>query len=66
LNTALEGKQWLVGDKMSLADVVIATALVVPLQTVLDAGFRKAMKNASDWLARVYALPQFQKVMGSI
>lgn len=51
---------------MSLADVVIATALVVPLQTVLDAGFRKAMKNASEWLARVYALPQFQKVMGSI
>jgi hypothetical protein len=44
---------------MSLADVVIATALVVPLQTVLDAGIRKAMKNASDWLARVYALPEF-------
>lgn len=44
---------------MSLADVMIATALVVPLQTVLDAGIRKAMKNASDWLGRVYALPQF-------
>jgi glutathione S-transferase len=59
VNAALEGKQWLVGDKMSLADVVIATSLVVPLQTVLDAGIRKAMKNASDWLARVFALPQF-------
>ena len=32
---------------MSLADVVVATVLVVPLQIILDGGFRKAMNNAT-------------------
>ena len=44
---------------MSLADVVIATALVVPLQTVLDGGFRKAMKNFNDWITKIYEMPEF-------
>lgn len=51
---------------MSLADVIIATALVVPLQIVLDGGILKAMKNASAWLARVHGQPGFVKVMGQV
>ena len=31
LNTALTGKQWLVGNSISLADIAVAASLVVPL-----------------------------------
>jgi len=43
LNTALEGKKWLVGNEMTIADVFVALMLSYSFQTVLDSGFRKAM-----------------------
>ena len=50
----LEGKKFLVGDSLSLADVVVASALMEPSQTVLDGGFRKGklMKNLEPWIIR--------------
>jgi len=66
LNTALEGRKWLVGDSVTLADIVLATALQGAFQTVLDAGFRKAMKNVEPWVSSVYALPEYVAVQGSV
>jgi hypothetical protein len=34
-------------------------------QTVLDGGFRKAMKDVTAWAEKVYALPQAQKFIGN-
>jgi len=45
LSTYLKGKKWLVGDKMTLADLVCAHALTPAFQLVLDAGFRKGMSD---------------------
>jgi len=39
----------LVGGEISLADIIVSLILLEPLQTVLDSGLRKAMKNLSDW-----------------
>jgi len=66
LNTALEGKKFLVGDSISLADVILAAALQNAFQTVLDAGFRKAMKNVEPWIKSVYAVPEYVAVQGSV
>lgn len=66
LNTALEGKKWLVGNEMTIADVSLALWLSYPLQTILDGGFRKAMKNASDWAEAVYNHPSVIKILGKI
>ena len=66
MNTALTGKQWLVGNSISLADIAVAASLIVPLQILLDGGLRKAMKAVSDWAERVFALPEFKKVYGSV
>ena len=57
LNSALSGREWLVGNSISLADVAVAVSLVVPLQIVLDGGLRKAMKEVNQWAERVYATP---------
>lgn len=55
LNTVLEGRQFLVGNSWTLADVIVLQVLKVPLQTVLDAGFRKGTgKNVEAWALRYY------------
>ena len=66
INTALEGKQWLAGAEVSMADIVLANSLITSLQTVLDGGFRKAMKNVEAWAKACFALPCFVKIMGNI
>ena len=65
INTHLEGKKWLVGEEMTIADVYLAIVLSNLLQTTLDAGFRKAMKNASDWAERVFSNPSVIKILGT-
>ena len=44
----------------------MATALQVSLQTVLDAGFRKAMKALNDWATNIFAMPEVIKVVGKV
>jgi elongation factor 1-gamma len=66
MNTALEGKKWLAGDEASVADVIVAAALMLNFQTTLDAGFRKAMKNVDTWASACYALPSFKKIFGNV
>ena len=66
LNTALEGRKFLVGDSISIADVIVAMSLSMPFQTILDAGFRKAMGNCSNWADSVYKHPSVMKIMGQI
>jgi elongation factor 1-gamma len=52
LDVSLKGKQWLVGDTISLADLYVGACCAASFQTVLDAGFRKAMPNLSSWFER--------------
>ena len=49
LNTQLQGKQWIVGNRLTLADIVTFNALLIAFTFVLDGGFRKAMPNAAAW-----------------
>lgn len=66
LNTFLEGKKWLAGDDITLADIVLATSLQAAFQTVLDGGFRKAMKNVEAWALANYARPEYVAVNGNV
>lgn len=49
LDNHLEGKKWLVGDNITIADLYLGAAFVLAFQTIFDAGFRKAHKNVSAW-----------------
>uniref|UniRef100_A0A7S3CT45 Elongation factor 1-gamma n=1 Tax=Strombidium rassoulzadegani TaxID=1082188 RepID=A0A7S3CT45_9SPIT len=66
LNTALQGKKFLVGAEATIADVILANTLMTGLQTVLDAGFRKAMKNVEEWATATLSLPAYKKVCGNV
>lgn len=68
LNSALEGRQFLAGDQMTCADLLVACALKLPFQTTLDAGFRKSpvSKNVSAWAERMYGLASMRKIFGNI
>ena len=45
---------------------MVSLTLLNPLQTILDGGFRKAMKVAGDWATSLFTLPQFAKVIGNV
>jgi elongation factor 1-gamma len=66
INSALQGKEYLVGNKITVADLVIVVALILPFQVTLDPGFRKSVENVSKYFERVTALPQFVKRFGKI
>jgi glutathione S-transferase/translation elongation factor EF-1beta len=65
LNTHLAGKTFLVGQRLTLADIVTFAPLSLDFALVLDAGFRKAMPNVSEWFARVAAQSAVMNVAGA-
>lgn len=65
LNRALEGKQWLVGEKFSFADISFLTWYQVVLERLLKDSFNVAEEapNVSGWLERMKARPAVQSVI---
>ena len=66
LDTYLKGKQFLVGSKITLADLYLANSMTLSFQTIFDAGFRKAMPNMAKWFETITATPSFVKRFGII
>jgi elongation factor 1-beta len=53
INSALQGKEYLVGNRVTVADITVFTSLIIAFAFVLDGGFRKAMPNVSAWFQRI-------------
>ena len=66
LNDRLKGKSWLVGDKLTLADIVTFNNLIVPFAFVFDGGFRKAMPDISAWYEKMSRLPVIANTAGYV
>jgi elongation factor 1-gamma len=67
LNAHLQGKSFLVAERLTVADLVSAVSLLLPFQTVLDAGFRKSVApNVAAWLDRVLTTPEVVRRMGHV
>lgn len=66
LNNYLKGKYYLVGDNVTIADVMVAAYLIIPMQTVFDGGYRKAIPNVTEWFERMTGLPSFVRTCGYI
>lgn len=49
MNNHLNGKNWLVGSSMTLADIACGVLFTECFQLVLDSGFRKSMPNVTKW-----------------
>ena len=66
LNGRLSERAWLVGDKLTLADIVAFNALLIPFTFVLDGGFRKAMPKAAEWFLKMSKLPVVTRTAGYV
>lgn len=66
LDDFLLNHQFLVGERFSLADIVVAMSLTPLYKMVLDAGFRKSFANANRWFELVTNQPDVIAVTGPI
>jgi len=60
------GSNFICGDKVTVADFVVANGHVMAFQTMLDQGFCKAMGAAAEWFKRMIALGSFRATCGVI
>jgi elongation factor 1-gamma len=66
LNTHLLTRTYLVGERISLADISVATYLVELYRLVFDAEFRKPYPNVNRWFTTLVNQPQFNAILGNV
>lgn len=66
LNNVLLTKTYLVGDKITLADITVASALLYPMKLVCDKTFLKPFGNVVRWFTTCVNQPEFKKVVGDV
>jgi elongation factor 1-gamma len=66
LNKHLTFRTFLVGERLSLADIVVSMALYRLYKMVLDAGFRKPFTNLNRWYLTCVNQPEFKSVIGEV
>merc|ERR1712223_1249699 len=66
LNEHLLHHTYLVGERVTLADVVVACTMISLYQNVLDPGVRKPFGNVNRWFTTIVNQPQVKKVVGAI
>jgi len=66
LNDHLLHHTFLVGERLTLADIAVACTMISLYQHVLDPGFRKPFGNVNRWFKTVVNQPQAKKVLGEV
>jgi len=66
LEDHLSDKTYLVGHKITLADITVASTLIYPFKFVADAAFRAPFPNVARWFDTCVNQPNFQNVVGKI
>ena len=64
LNATLEDKTFLVGHRVTLADIFMVCTLLDASKLVLDATFRKPFGNVFRWFTTCINQPEFKAVLG--
>ena len=64
LDNYLQLRTYLVGERISQADISVACNLLSLYKYVLDAKFREAFTNVNRWFTTLVNQPQFKKVVG--
>jgi len=55
---------YLLGDRVTLADIVLGVAVLYPLKLGLDAEWRKPFPKTVSYLTRLYSNPNVQEIVG--
>jgi elongation factor 1-gamma len=64
LNKHLQTRTFLVGERLTIADIVVSLSLIRLYERVLDNGFRKQFQNTNRWYTTCVNQPQFKNVIG--
>jgi glutathione S-transferase len=63
LERHLRTRTFLVGDSVSLADIVLVADLTMPVKHLFDDNFKADIPNVMRWYNTLFAMPQFQQVL---
>ena len=66
LDKQLSEKKYLVGDSITLADIVVASALVYPFKLVCDSKYLKPYGNVVRWFTGCVGQAEFKAVIGDV
>eukprot|EP00624_Nannochloropsis_granulata_P003804 evm.model.NODE_29288_length_12747_cov_24.130932.3 len=66
LDAHLADKTYLVGDKVTLADITVASALVYPYKIVMSPEYRSQYPHVLRWFLTIVNQPQFKNVTGEV
>merc|ERR1711992_53479 len=66
LNDHLLTRTFLVGERLSLADIAVATTMLSLYKQVLDPAFRKPFVNVTRWFTTVVNQPNASAVLGQV
>nr|CAH7768199.1 unnamed protein product [Callosobruchus chinensis] len=66
LNSHLLTHTFLVGERITLADIVVACNLLNPYKFVLDPSFRKVFVNVNRWFNTLIHQQEFKAVLGDV
>jgi elongation factor 1-gamma len=66
LNAYLLDKTYLVGNQVTLADIVVASTLLYPFKLVADKGYLKNYGNVVRWFNTCVNQAEFQQVIGQV
>jgi elongation factor 1-gamma len=64
LDSYLETRTYLVGERISLADISVCCNLIQLYSTVLDVEFRKPYQNTNRWFTTMVNQPQVKSIIG--
>lgn len=66
LNKHLEVNIYLVGDSLSLADIICAMTLLYGYTVLFDKEMRKSFKNVTKWFKMVINEPKVKNIIGEV
>ena len=66
LNDHLLTRTYLVGERISLADIIVACNLLMLYKQVLEPTFRAPYGNVNRWFTTLINQPQFKNVIGTV
>ncbi|TNN81938.1 Elongation factor 1-gamma [Liparis tanakae] len=66
LNQHLNTRTFLVGERVSLADITVACAMLWVYKQVLEPAFRQPYPNVTRWFVTCVNQPQFKTVLGEV
>ena len=66
LNSILLSQTWLVGERLTLADIVVGTSLLQAYQVVFEPSIRNSFPNVTRWFQTFVNQPQVKTVIGEV